>query len=108
MMALVEGDEMVIIDAEGGGRGEDDMAGPAERRDCSLGPTGARFAVDCAVAMAKRAAGHKLLVDKHNRSAGACRQTCSGETRRPGTDDQHIAVMIDLVRRPGLRPGRID
>ena len=96
-MALVEPDQIVVVDAEGGGRRQDQVTASGQLRNRLLDPDGRRLAVDPAGPMAKRSARLRLVVDKHDGQTRAGRQPCRRQSGRPGAHHQHVAMVIDLV-----------
>ena len=107
-MALVQSDEMMVVDAEGGRRLQHRMAGREQGGNGLLHEGGGRPAVYLAVAVGERAAGARLVVDQHSREAGLRGEPRGSEACRSGAHHQHVAMVVDLGGRLLRRPLGVD
>jgi len=96
--ALMQGDEVVVVVAVGGGAGQQQHVGQTgELGDDALHQIRGRAAVDHLAGVEQRAAHFLLLVAQDHARPGAAGGQRGGETRRAGTDHQHVALAIDVV-----------
>ena len=106
--ALERADEVVVVDAVGGGVGEEGAAGGFDRRDRLGDPGARRDAVRRAAAIEQAAARRRPIVDDEHAHARLRRRARRRQAAWARADDQNLAAPIARRGRGGGLPLRVD